>query len=215
MCDPMYGAASREPVCDSLRVLIACEFSGRVRDAFAALGHDATSCDLLPSETAGKHYQGDVRDILGDGWDLMIAHPPCTYLSYAGMAWWNRPGRAELREQAMQFFMLLYNAPIERVCVENPFGYPCQAAGAPTQIIEPYAFGHPERKRTCLWLRNLPKLKATNLVEPEQEYFRDKTTGKKRHFVDHLSPSPDRWKDRSRTFPGIAAAMAQQWGGQA
>jgi hypothetical protein len=195
-----------------MRVLVACEFSGIVRDAFIAKGHNAVSCDLLPSERPGPHIHGDVLEHLNDGWDLMIAHPPCTYLSYAGLRWFSRPGRAELREPAMAFFMALYNADIPRVCVENPKGYPMKVFRAADQVVEPFYFGHTERKRTYLWLRNLPMLNPTvalfniggpTLVEPN---------GKKRWFTDGSCSGADKWKKRSRTFQGIADAMANQWG---
>jgi len=193
-----------------MKVLIACEFSGIGREAFTQRGHDAWSCDLLNTEKEGQHITGDCLGNL-KGWDLIIAHPPCTYLSIVGNAWWNKPGRKELRMEAAQFFLALYNAPCERVCVENPVGYMNTHFRKPDQIIQPYQFGHPERKRTCLWLRGLPKLIYTNIVTPEEPTYID-YTGKKRYFVDRQSPSVHRWKDRSRTFIGIAAAMAEQWG---
>lgn len=199
-------------------VLIACEFSGTIREEFAALGHYSMSCDLLETERElspnSRHYKGDVLDLL-DGsvhWDLMIAHPPCTVLSYAATSSWNKPGRAELREAAMQFFLTLYNANIPRICVENPVGYPNTVFRKPDQIINPYQFGHPERKRTCLWLKNLPKLIPTDIVEPEKPTFIDSTTGKKRYFTDKQFPSKDRWKIRSKSFAGVGRAMANQWG---
>jgi len=193
-----------------MRVLIACEFSGIVRDAFVKLGHDAWSCDLLPSEREGNHYQSDVLDILNDGWDLMIAHPPCTYLSAVGINWNNRiAGRKERTEEALHFIKLLLDAPIERIALENPVGVISTRIRKPDQIINPFQFGHPERKKTCLWLKNLPKLIPTNEVEPEKG-FRDRN-GKMRYFVDLQWSSKDRWKTRSRTFQGIAEAMARQW----
>lgn len=196
-----------------LRVLVACEFSGLVRDAFRARGHDAWSCDLLPTERPGPHYQGDVRDVLGRGWDLMVAHPPCTYLSNAGNVWIHRPGRVEAREVAMAFFLCLFEAPIPLVAVENPKGYPSRAFRKPEQVIEPYQFGHPARKPTCLWLRGLPLLAGDTEAVPPPPAFRDSTTGRARHFTDNWPGTKDRWKNRSRTFPGIAQAMADQWGG--
>jgi hypothetical protein len=199
-------------------VLIACEFSGAVREEFARLGHFAMSCDLLettqPTSKNSAHHVGDVLEVLAKtnvSWDLMIAHPPCQYLTWAATSSWNKPGRAELREAALSFFMAMINANIPRICVENPVGYPNTVFRKPDQIINPYQFGHPERKRTCLWLKNLPKLIPTNIVEPEQPTFIDSTTGKKRYFTDKMFPSKDRWKLRSLTFPGIAQAFAQQY----
>lgn len=204
-----------------MKVLVACEFSGIVRDAFKAKGHNAWSCDLLPTEKPGQHIQGDVLEILGNGWDLMIAHPPCTYLSGAGLHWnKKRQGRQKKTIEAFNFFMNLYNAPINKVCVENPVGYINSHFRQANQIINPYFFGEPQQKRTCLWLKNLPKLywhkentlfeKKTAVDKPKPNYV-DKS-GKKRYFTDKLSPSKDRWKIRSRTFQGIADAMAEQWG---
>lgn len=204
-----------------MRVLVACEHSGVVRDAFAAFGHDAWSCDLLPSLRPGPHIQADVREVLTDGWDLMIAHPPCDKMSYAGMRWWNMPGRAEEREAAFAFFMEMVNAPIPRICVENPRGYPCQAYRKPDQVIHPYYFGDRAYKRTCLWLFNLPKLwywdkpnslfECTSTEKPEPISVDSQSStqpGKKRHFVDAGTRNP---LVRSRTYPSIAAAMASQW----
>ena len=193
-----------------MKVLIACEFSGVVREAFAQRGHDALSCDLLPTEIPGQHIQGDVLDLLDEGWDLMIAHPPCTYLSYAGNHVWNKPGRAEKREEAMQFFLSLYNAPIEQICVENPVGYPNTVFRKPDQIIHPFHFGEPYKKRTCLWLKNLPILEHGNEVEATPLYYRKtgKATGKKIHYTEGIHGN----KCRSRTFTGIANAMVEQWG---
>jgi site-specific DNA-cytosine methylase len=182
-----------------VRVLVACEFSGVVRDAFAARGHDALSCDLLPSETLGNHYQGDVRDVLGLGFDLLVAHPPCTYLAVSGARWFK--DRRDLQEGALWFVRELMVAPISRICIENPISIISSRIRKPDQIIQPWMFGHGEVKATCLWLKNLPKLVPTNIVEG-------------RHArVHRMPPGPDRWKDRSRTLQGIAAAMADQWGG--
>lgn len=203
-----------------MKVLIACEFSGIVRDAFVAKGHNAWSCDLLPTEKPGNHIQGDVLEILNDSWDLMIAHPPCTYLSYAATAHWNKPGRAEKRKEAMDFFMQLYNAPIPKICVENPRGYPMIAFRSADQIIQPYYFGDREMKTTCLWLKNLPCLahfeqdglfgnQKTHTKKPEPSYV--KPDGTPRYFTEKQSPSPERWKNRSRFWPSIAKAMAEQW----
>lgn len=203
-----------------MRVLIGCEFSGVIRDAFAAKGHDAWSCDLLPTESPGNHIEGDVLEVIEDGWDLAILHPPCTYLSFAGTHCWNAPGRAELREAAFEFFMKMVNAPIEKICVENPKGYPNVAYRKPDQIIHPYYFGDEHMKLTCLWLKNLPKLihipqddlfnTKTHAKKPEPIYV-DKKTGKKRHFTEHFGSGKDRGKKRSVSFPGVADAMANQW----
>ena len=184
-----------------MRVLVACEFSGVVRRAFRALGHDAWSCDLLPAEDGSEYpYQGDVLYWDSGPWDLMIAHPPCTYLSRAGARWWKAPGRAELADRAAMFVYALRDLPIERIAIENPIGQLNQRWRYPDQTIQPWQFGDPYTKATCLWLKNLPLLKPTNIVEG-------------RHARVHReAPSPDRWKNRSRTLPGIAAAMAEQWG---
>jgi hypothetical protein len=181
-----------------LKVLIACEFSGIVRDAFTKMGHDATSCDLLESETAGKHYIGDVRDILHEPWDLMIAHPPCTHLAVSGARWF----RDKLHEQqeALQFVKILLDAPIGRIALENPISIISSRIRKPDQIIQPWQFGHGETKATCLWLKNLPKLKPTDIVSGREAK------------VHLMPPSADRWKNRSRTFRGVAKAMAEQWG---
>lgn len=191
-----------------MRALIACERSGVVRDAFIARGHDATSCDLEPTDQPGPHYRGDVRDLIGERWDLMIAHPPCTFLSRAGARWRTAPGRTKSRDDAMKFFIQLWTAAIPRVCVENPEGFPRSVLGRPHQVINPYEFGEPTRKKTLLWLRGLPPLFATLLCPPPP--VRIDSNGKRRHFTDSLpSGSPL----RSQTFAGIASAMADQWGG--
>ncbi len=196
-----------------MRVLVACEFTQIVTKAFRNKGHEAYSCDLLPTEgNPDWHIQGDVLEILGNGWDLMIAHPPCTYLSSVGLHWNNKiDGRKQKTEDAFDFFMKLHNAHIEKVCIENPVGYIGSHFRKADQIINPFQFGHPERKRTCLWLRNLPQLKSTKIVEPEKPVYICKS-GRPLYFIDAMSPGPDRQKDRSRTFPGIAKAMAEQWG---
>jgi hypothetical protein len=179
------------------RVLVGCEFSGVVRDAFRARGHDAWSCDLLPTESPGPHLQCDVRLVLGDRWDLLIAHPPCTYLARSGVRWWK--GREAEQAEALAFFRLLLDAPIPRIAVENPIGAAYRIR-RPDQLVRPWYFGDPEKKATALWLHGLPPLMAT-VVE----------TGREAR-VHRAAPGPDRWKVRSRTCPGVAAAMAAQWG---
>jgi len=181
-----------------MRVLVACEFSGVVRDAFLRRGHDAKSCDLLPTESPGPHYQGDVRDILNNGWDLMIAHPPCTYLAVSGARWFKQ--RQKEQAEALDFVRLLLDAPIPKIALENPISVISTKIRKPNQIIQPCMFGHPETKATCLWLKDLPPLKPTNIVEGRE--------GR----VWKEPPSPDRWKNRSRTLQGVANAMAEQWG---
>jgi hypothetical protein len=246
-----------------MRVLVACEYSGRVRDAFIRRGHDAMSCDLLPTESPGPHYLGDVRDVIGRGWDLMIAHPPCTYLSVSGMHWTTRGLRdPQLTEDALDFVRMLLAAPIPRIALENPVSVISSRIRKPDQSIQPWWFGEDASKKTCLWLKGLPKLMATNphpprgwqLVKfhgdlldddcpdcgidfadcdclgPTQdgvEYFEvdgflfgrnppesSKPTwgNQTANGQNKLGPSPDRWKERSRTFEGIADAMAYQWG---
>lgn len=183
-----------------MRVLVACEFSGRVRDAFTRAGHDAMSCDFLPSEGEweGKHWQGDVREVIDDGWDLMVAHPPCTHLAVSGARWWK--DRPDEQAQALEFVQTLLNAPIPRIALENPIGKISTAIRKPDQIIQPWQFGHGEVKSTCLWLKNLPKLNPTTVVDGRKP------------VVHYASPGPNRWKVRSLTYQGIADAMAQQWG---
>lgn len=188
----------------SPRVLVACEFSGIVRDAFARRGWDAWSCDLLPSESPGQHIQGNVLETIYDDptdfglWDLMIAHPPCTYLAVSGARWWK--GREKDQQDALDFVGALLYCPIPRIALENPIGRISTWFDKPDQIIQPWQFGHGEVKATCLWLKNLPKLQPTNIVEG-------------RHARVHREPpGADRWKNRSRTLTGIAEAMADQWG---
>ena len=190
-----------------MRVLIACEFSGIVRDAFIERGHDAISCDLLPTERPGPHYRGDVMDIINDGFDLMIAHPPCTYLC-RHRSRWNREEDIQNQVEAREFFNRFLNANIEKICVENPV--PLKVIGLPkySQIIQPYHHGHDHSKKTCLWLKNLPLLEKTNIVE--LTYY---TTPKGRRFTKGWYFTPRTSKARSRTFQGIADAMAEQWGG--
>ena len=196
-----------------MRVLVACEYSGAVRDAFIAAGHDAMSCDLLPTDAPGPHYQVDVFDVIRNGWDLMIAHPPCTYLTLAGARWlYEEPQRWQHMVDGAVFFRRLLNAPIPRVAVENPImhGWAQKIVGErQAQVVQPWMFGHPERKATGLWLRNLPRLEPTEDVQAEM-LARPLA---EQHRLHRLPPSEDRWKIRSATFPGLAAAMAAQWGG--
>ncbi len=195
-------------------ILVGCEFSGTVRDAFRALGHDAWSCDLLPTEAPGPHIQGDVLDVIGQGWDLAIFHPPCTYLTVSGNKWFRPefadrfPERARQREDAIAFFLALYHAPIPRVAVENPIGVMSTRFRKPDQTIQPWQFGHGETKATCLWLRGLPPLIPTHRRD---DLFALPEPTEREQRLHRLPPSPERWKERSRTFPGIAKAMAAQW----
>jgi hypothetical protein len=184
-----------------MRVLVACEYSGAVRDAFIARGHDAWSCDLLPTERPGPHYQEDVREVIADmQWDLMIAHPPCTHLAVSGARWW----KDKLFEQgeALDFVRFLMAAPIPRIAIENPISKISTAIRKPDQIVQPWQFGHGETKATCLWLKGLPKLVPTDIVDGREAR------------IHKMPPSADRWKERSRTYQGIADAMAAQWGGE-
>ena len=183
-----------------MRVLVACEFSGIVRDAFIAAGHAAVSCDLLPTERPGPHYGGDVRDLFSPRyrWDLMIAHPPCTHLAVSGARWFK--DKQQEQAEALEFVRLLLDAPIPHIALENPISIISSRIRKPDQIIQPWMFGHGETKATCLWLKDLPKLQSTEIVEGRSPR------------VHHASPGPDRWKERSRTLPGIARAMAEQWG---
>lgn len=184
-----------------MRVLVACEYSGVVRDAFASKGFDAWSCDLLLSESPGQHHQCDVLDILGEAWDLMIAHPPCTYLCSSGLHWNKRvAGRDQKTQEAIEFVRALLEAPIAKIALENPIGCISSRIRPPDQIIQPWQFGHGETKATCLWLKNLPKLVPTNVVEGRSDR------------IHKMPPSENRWKERSRTYQGIADAMASQWG---
>lgn len=237
-----------------MRVLVACEFSGTVRDAFRARGHDAWSCDLLPTEADPQwHLRCDVRDVLTDHWDLVIAHPPCDHLAVSGARWFAEKRADGRQQQGIDFFMAMVNAPAPRHAIENPVGIMSRLYRKPDQIIQPYEYGHPESKKTCLWLKGLPKLTPTEVLEPEWaltpagEVYRD--AGGSRYSPTHyftgrgkpdlaqmvlfedarerqrqrwanqtpsgqnkLGPSEDRWKLRSLTYPGIAAAMADQWG---
>lgn len=206
-----------------MRVLVACEFSGTVRRAFRNLGHDAWSCDLLPAEDDSEyHFHGDIFDVLEDEsipiWDLMIAHPPCTYLTVSGLHWNKKdPKRAEKTQEAIQFVQHLLEAPVRRMALENPVSCISTMVRKPDQIIQPYEFGHDASKKTCLWLRNLPKLKPTSFCEPRWVTdVRGKRLPRWGNQTDsgqnRLGPSEDRWKERSRTYEGIAQAMAEQWG---
>lgn len=197
-----------------VRVLVACEYSGVVRDAFIAKGHDAMSCDLLPTDSPGPHHQGDVNDILREGgWDLMIAHPPCTYLCNSGVRWlYSDHERWQHLIDGAAFFRSLLEAPVPRIAVENPtmHGWASKIVGSKqTQTIQPWQFGHPETKATGLWLKNLPLLTSTKNVKQEMLSL----PIKERSRIHYASPGPDRWKLRSTTFAGIAEAMADQWGG--
>ncbi len=195
-----------------MRVLVACEFSGVVRRAFRALGHDAWSCDLLPAEDGSEyHFEGDVEDYIGGGivfshhanpyhWDLMIAHPPCTHLAVSGARHFAAKQADGSQQAALDFVQRLMNAPIPRIAIENPISIISSRIRKPDQIIQPWQFGHGETKATCLWLKNLPALIPTNIVDGREAR------------VHRMPPSPNRWKERSRTFEGIAAAMAAQWG---
>jgi len=192
-----------------MKILIACEYSGIVRDAFAAKGHDAWSCDILPTESPGNHFQGDVLEHLDKGWDLMIAHPPCTYLSNAGARFLYpkrklNEDRYKLGLKAKEFFMALYNAPINKICVENPISSKIYNLPKYNQIIQPYEYGHPIQKRTCLWLKNLTKLQPTNITNKKQS---TKIPG---NWFN--KGGKDRQKNRSKFFKGFANAMAAQWG---
>jgi site-specific DNA-cytosine methylase len=194
-----------------MRVLIACEYSGTVRDAFLARGHDAMSCDLLPTDAPGPHWCGDVRDVLGMGWDLMIAHPPCTHLAVSGARWFDK--KRDEQAAALDFVRLLMDAPIERIAIENPVSIISSRIRKPDQIIQPYEHGHEATKTTCLWLKGLPHLKPSNIVGKGARHVTK--SGRSLPEWYNLPPSADRWKIRSATFPGIAAAMADQWGAQA
>ena len=195
-----------------MRVLVACEYSGTVRDAFIKRGHDAMSCDLLPTDKTGPHYEGDVRDIINDGWDLMIAHPECTFLTNSGVCWLHKDtARWPKLFDGAAFFKVLLNTNIPKICVENPIQhkYARQLIGEKySQIVQPYMFGHAERKATCLWLKGLEPLVGTDDVKAEMEAL-PKREAQRLHY---LPPSPDRWKIRSTTYQGIADAMAEQWG---
>jgi hypothetical protein len=191
-----------------MKVLIACEFSGTVRDAFLRRGHEAMSCDLLPTETEGPHYQGDVRDVLDYPWDLMIAHPPCTDLAVSGAAWFAKKRMVGAQQASASFFMKLAKADIPRIAIENPVCIMSRLWRKPDQILQPWMFGHTEQKATCLWLKGLKPLQPTKNVHQEMMTL----PKNKRERLHYLPPSADRWKLRSETYQGIADAMADQWG---
>lgn len=183
-----------------MKVLIACEYSGRVRDAFIRGGHNAMSCDLLPTDAAGPHYQGDVFDIINDGWDLMIAHPPCTHLAVSGARHFAAKQASGVQQEALAFVQRLLDAPIAKIALENPISIISSRICKPDQIIQPWQFGHGETKATCLWLKGLPLLTPIKIVDGREAK------------IHRMPPSPDRWKLRSTTYQGIADAMAAQWG---
>lgn len=183
-----------------MRVLVACEYSGRVRDAFLARGHDAMSCDLLPTESPGPHYQGDVFDIIRYGWDIMICHPPCTHLAVSGARHFAAKKASGVQDEALDFVRRLLDAPIVHIALENPVSIISSRIRKPDQIIQPWQFGHGETKATCLWLKNLTPLRPTNIVDGRDDR------------IHKMPPGPNRWKERSRTYEGIAQAMAEQWG---
>ena len=181
-----------------MRVLVACEYSGRVRDAFISKGHDAWSADLLPTDSPGPHYQADVTEILNEDWDLMICHPPCTHLAVSGARWFK--DKQKEQAQALAFVQMLLDAPIEKICLENPVSIISSKIRKPDQYIQPWEHGHGETKKTGLWLKNLPKLTPSNIVSGREP------------IVHHMPPGPDRWKLRSTTYMGVAEAFAEQWG---
>lgn len=183
-----------------MKVLVACEYSGRVRDSFIRGGHEAMSCDLLATEQPGPHYEGDVFDIIGDGWDMLIAHPPCTHLAVSGARHFEAKREDGRQQEAIDFFLALARSPIPRIAIENPVCIMSSVWRKPDQTIQPWMFGHGETKATCLWIKGLPHLVPTNIVSGREPR------------VHMMSPGPDRWKERSRTLEGIAAAMADQWG---
>ena len=197
----------------TMKVLIACEYSGRVRDAFTRLGHDAVSVDLLPTETEGRHIQGDVLDVLkSEQFDLMIAFPPCTHLAVSGAAWFTEKREDGRQQEALDFVRALLNAPIDRIALENPVGVISSYIKKPDQIIQPYHFGHTVQKTTCLWLKNLPPLKYTKVVEPEMVTMQNGERMSKFHYDTFKLPPEQRGHIRSETFEGIAIAMGDQWG---
>lgn len=198
-----------------MKILVACESSGTVRDAFIRAGHDAMSCDMLPTERPGPHYQGDVLDVLYERWDMLIGHPPCTYLSVSGMHWTTRGLRdPKLTEDALAFARLLMDAPIAKIAIENPVSIISSRIRKPDQIIHPYQFGHDASKKTCLWLKGLPPLRPTEFVSPRIVNGKPRWANQTDSGQNKLPPSADRWRMRSKTYQGIADAMADQWGNQ-
>ena len=197
-----------------MKILVACEYSGRVRDAFRAAGHDAWSCDLLPCDAdPAYHIQGDIVPLLGQGWDLMVAHPPCTYLCSSGLHWNKRvDGRQAKTEAALDFVRTLLSCPIPRVAIENPVGCISTRIRKPDQTIQPWQFGHDASKATCLWLKGLPLLRPGAIISPRMVAGRPRWANQTDSGQNRLGPSTDRWKIRSETYSGIATAMAQQWG---
>ena len=195
-----------------MKVLIACEYAGIVRDAFAAKGHDAWSCDILPTESPGNHFQGDVLEHLDKGWDLMIAHPPCTHLAVSGARWFTEGKKPwSLQEDALDFVRKLLDAPIDKIALENPVSVISTKIKKPNQIIQPFEYGHDVTKRTCLWLKNLPNLKPTKIVKPDIVLVNGKKMSRM-HYESFKLPSKERSKVRSKFYTGIAEAMADQWG---
>tara|TARA_B100000519_G_scaffold86198_1_gene74824 strand:- start:363 stop:950 length:588 start_codon:yes stop_codon:yes gene_type:complete len=194
-----------------MKVLVACEYSGIVRDAFAAKGHDAWSCDILPTESPGNHFQGDVLQYLDKGWDLMIAHPPCTHLAVSGARWFTEGKKPwSLQEEALDFVRKLLDAPIDKIALENPVSVISTKIRKPNQIIQPFEYGHDVTKKTCLWLKNLPELKPTKIVKPDIVLVNGKKMSRM-HYESFKLPSKKRSKVRSKFYTGIANAMADQW----
>ena len=194
-----------------MKVLVACEYSGIVRDAFAAKGHDAWSCDILPTESLGNHFQGDVLEHLDRGWDLMIAHPPCTHLAVSGARWFTEGKKPwSLQEEALDFVRKLLDAPINKIALENPVSVISTKIRKPNQIIQPFQYGHDVTKKTCLWLKNLPNLKPTKIVKPDIVLVNGKKMSRM-HYESFKLPSKERSKVRSKFYTGIAEAMADQW----
>lgn len=194
-------------------IIIACEFSGIVRDEFIKRGHNAVSCDLLDTQRPGPHYKGDIRDIINDGWDMLIAFPPCTYICISGLHWNKKdPERQAKTEEALEFVQFLLDAPIEKISLENPVGCISTRIRKPDQYIQPYQFGHDASKKTCLWLKGLPPLEPTEFIEPRIINGLPRWANQTDSGQNRLSPSKDRWAKRSLTYSGIAKAMAEQWG---
>ena len=195
-----------------MKVLVACEYSGIVRDAFVAKGHDAWSCDILPTESQGNHFEGDVLEHLDKGWDLMIAHPPCTHLAVSGARWFTEGKKPwSLQEEALDFVRKLLDAPIDKIALENPVSVISTKIRKPNQIIQPFEYGHDVTKKTCLWLKNLPNLKPTKIVKPDIVLVNGKKMSRM-HYESFKLPSKERSKVRSKFYTGIAEAMADQWG---